>query len=70
MNDADFGIMAYRIGPAKLIRDRILESTIRQECTGWAHIALIRTMRSNPSKTESAWLKKYDAARAKNGGAA
>ena len=69
MTDTDFGIMAYRIGPAKLIRSRILESAIRGEYIGWAELSLVRTMRKNPNRSESAWLKKYYAER-KNGGAA
>jgi hypothetical protein len=64
MTDEEFGAMAYGMGPARQIRDRLLQSAIHGEPVGAAESAVVRWMRPRPNKTEATWLKKYDAARA------
>ena len=70
MNNATFGWMAYRLGHARRIRDELLTSAMRGEPSCEAEDAVVKGISYAPSKTESAWMKRYHAARAKNGGAA
>jgi hypothetical protein len=64
MTDDVFGMMAYGLGPMKQIRDRLLESAIRGYPVGEAEKGVLWIIRRGTTKTEAAWLRKYDAARA------
>lgn len=62
MRDSEFGEMAYKLGPTKQIRDKILESALRGDHEGDAQKAVVWHIRLCPTKTEAIWLRKYDAA--------
>ena len=64
MTDADFGLMAYREGNVAQIRAALLDSAKAGGIQERAEDALVAHIRANPSKTEAAWLKRYDAVRA------
>ena len=65
MTDADFGPMAYRHGNAAQIRAALLASAKAGDAQGCAEAALVEGMRSRPNfKAETAFLRRYDAARA------
>jgi hypothetical protein len=70
VNNTSLGWLAYRLGPARQIRDAILTSARANEPSCEAEDAIVKGISYAPSKAESAWLKRYHAARAKNGGAA
>ena len=71
MNNTSFAWMAYRLGPARQIRNALLASARANEPSCEAEDAVVTGIRHNPSPTETKWLKQYDAARAKaKGGAA
>ena len=62
MTDSEFGVMAYREGHTARIRQAILASAERGDKAGEAEQALVQYLRNASSKTEQAWLKRYDAA--------
>lgn len=64
MEDAEFGPMAYREGNAAKIREALLDSAKRGGIQGRAEEALVTYIRHKfQSKTETAWIKKYDSIR-------
>jgi len=64
VTDADFGLMAYREGNVARIRSALLDSAKAGGMHERAEESLVAFIRANPSKTEAAWLTRYDAARA------
>jgi hypothetical protein len=63
MTDVDFGLLAYREGNAYRIREALLESAKSGGTQGRAEESLVSHIRAAPSKTETEWLKRYDAVR-------
>ena len=63
MTDADFGLLAYREGNVSRIREALLDSAKSGGTQGRAEESLVSHIRAKPSKTETEWLKRYDAVR-------
>jgi len=63
MKDSEFGLMAYREGNTARIRAALLDSARAGGIQERAEEALVASIRARPSKTETAWLKRYDAVR-------
>ena len=64
MKDSEFGLMAYREGNVARIRSALLDSAKAGGIQERAEESLVAFIRANPSTTEAAWLKRYDAVRA------
>ena len=64
MTDKEFALLAYREGNVARIRAALLDSAKAGGIQERAEEALVKHIRSNPSKAEAAWLGRYDAVRA------
>jgi hypothetical protein len=69
MTNQDFARLAYREGNKARIREALLASVRAGEWAGCAHDALVAQIRNRAdrSKTETEWLRRYDAAASERG---
>ena len=64
MTDQDFARMAYREGARARIREALLTSVKAGDLVGDAHYMLVEQIRgrTDRTKTETDWLRRYNAA--------